>query len=235
MITAIAIDDEPLALQVIEHFCSELEGVKLERTFTKPTEAIKYIHKFPIDLIFLDIKMPAISGINLAKEVSENTMVIFTTAYSDYAVESYNLNALDYLLKPIKKERFLQAIGKAKDQYRILHQQDTHEESSIFVRSEYKLVKIVMDEILYIEGLADYIKIYVKDRKPILSRMTMKEIIEILPEKDFKRIHRSYIIPVKRILSISNRKVKLPEREIPIGNTYVNVLIHFVFDGIEHR
>ena len=225
MITAIAIDDEPLALQVIEHFCSDIEEIKLERIFTKPTEAIKYIHKFPIDLIFLDIKMPAISGINLAKEVSENTMVIFTTAYSDYAVESYNLNALDYLLKPIKKERFLQAIGKAKDHYRILHQQDTHEESSIFVRSEYKLVKIVMDEILYIEGLADYIKIYVKDRKPILSRMTMKEIIEILPEKDFKRIHRSYIIPVKRILSISNRKVKLPERVIPVGNTYLNVLI----------
>lgn len=225
MITAIAIDDEPLALQVIEHFCSDLEGIKLERTFTKPTEAIKYIHKFPIDLIFLDIKMPAISGINLAKEVTSQTMVIFTTAYSDYAVESYDLNALDYLLKPIKKERFLQAIEKAKDQYRFLHQQDTKEESSIFVRSEYKLVKILLEDILYIEGVADYIKFYVKERKPIMSRMTMKEIVELLPDKDFKRIHRSFIIPVKRILSISNRKVKLPEREIPIGNTYLNVLI----------
>lgn len=235
MITAIAIDDEPLALQVIEHFCSDLEGLKLERTFTKPTEAIKYIHKFPIDLIFLDIKMPAISGINLAKDVTSQTMVIFTTAYSDYAVESYDLNALDYLLKPIKKERFLQAIEKAKDQYRFLHQQETKEESSIFVRSEYKLVKILLEDILYIEGVADYIKFYVKERKPIMSRMTMKEIVELLPENDFKRIHRSYIIPLKRILSISNRKVKLPEREIPIGNTYVNVLIHFVFDGIEHR
>jgi DNA-binding LytR/AlgR family response regulator len=225
MITAIAIDDEPLALQVIEHFCSDLEGIKLERIFTKPTEAIKYIHKFPIDLIFLDIKMPAISGINLAKEVTSQTMVIFTTAYSDYAVESYDLNALDYLLKPIKKERFMQAIEKAKDQYRFLHQQETKEESSIFVRSEYKLVKILLEEILYIEGVADYIKFYVKERKPIMSRMTMKEIVELLPDKDFKRIHRSFIIPIKRILSISNRKVKLPEREIPIGNTYLNVLI----------
>jgi DNA-binding LytR/AlgR family response regulator len=224
MITAIAIDDEPLALQVIEHFCSGLEGVKIERTFTKPTEAIKYIHKFPIDLIFLDIKMPAISGINLAKEVTAKTMVIFTTAYSDYAVESYELNALDYLLKPIKKERFLQAVEKAKEQYRFIHQQVTIETSSIFVRSDYKLVQISLEDILYIEGVADYIKFYVKDRKPIMSRMTMKEIIEILPEKDFKRIHRSFIIPIKRILSISNRKVKLPEREIPVGNTFSNVL-----------
>ena len=225
MITAIAIDDEPLALQVIEHFCSELEGVKLERTFTKPTEAIKYIHKFPIDLIFLDIKMPAISGINLAKEVTSQTMVIFTTAYSDYAVESYDLNALDYLLKPIKKERFLQAIDKAKNHYLVTHKLETNEESFILVRSEYKLVKIHLEDILYIEGVADYVKFYVNERKPIMARMTMKEIVEILPEQDFKRIHRSFIIPVKRILSISKRKVKLPEREIPVGNTYANVLI----------
>jgi DNA-binding LytR/AlgR family response regulator len=201
-----------------------LEDIKLERIFTKPTEAIKYIHKFPIDLIFLDIKMPAISGINLAKEVTAQTMVIFTTAFSDYAVESYELNALDYLLKPIKKERFLQAVEKAKEQYRFIHQQVTIEASSIFVRSDYKLVQIGLEDILYIEGVADYIKFYVIDRKPIMSRMTMKEIVEILPEKDIKRIHRSFIIPVKRILSISNRKVKLPEREIPVGNTYMNVL-----------
>jgi DNA-binding LytR/AlgR family response regulator len=225
MITAIAIDDEPLALQVIEHFCSEIDFIKLERCFTKPTEALKYIHKFPVDLIFLDIKMPAISGINLAKEVTSQTMIIFTTAFSDYAVESYELDALDYLLKPINKFRFIQSVEKAKGHYLFLHQQETKEESSIFVRSEYKLVKILLEDILYIEGVADYIKFYVKDRKPIMSRMTMKEIVEILPEKDFKRIHRSFIIPIKRILSISNRKVKLPEREIPIGNTYANVLI----------
>lgn len=224
MITAIAIDDEPLALQVIEHFCSELEQVQLERTFTKPTEALKYIHKFPVDLIFLDIKMPALNGINFAKGVASETMIIFTTAYSDYAVESYELNAIDYLLKPIKKSRFLASIEKAESIYRLKKQSTLLEVQNIYVRSEYKLVKILLEDILYIEGLADYVKIYVKERKPILTRMTMKEVVEILPEKEFKRVHRSFIVPEKRIQSISNQKISLPEREIPIGKTFWSLL-----------
>jgi len=226
MITAIAIDDEPLALQVIEHFCNELEQVQLERTFTKPTEALKYIHKFPVDLIFLDIKMPAISGINFAKGVSSETMIIFTTAYSDYAVESYELNAIDYLLKPIKKSRFLASIEKATSIYRLKKQSAPLEEQNIYVRSDYKLVKIGIEDILYIEGLADYLKIYIKERQTVLTRMTMKEMVEMLPEKEFKRVHRSFIVPQKRIISITNRKITLPERDIPIGKSFWS--LHFV-------
>lgn len=224
MISAIAIDDEPLALQVIEHFCSDLKQVRLERTFSKPTEALKYIHKFPVDLIFLDIKMPAISGINFAKGVSSETMIIFTTAYSDYAVESYELNAIDYLLKPINKARFLASIDKVESLYRLKKQSTILDEQCIYVRSEYKLVKIIVEDILYIEGLADYLKIYVKERKPILTRMTMKEMVDMLPVKEFKRVHRSFIVPDKRILSISNQKITLPERDIPIGKTFWSIL-----------
>ncbi len=221
MITAVAIDDEPLALKVIETLCSKSEHINLQRTFTKPTEALKYLNKFPTDLIFLDVRMPSLSGINLAKKIEQNTMVIFVTAFAEFAVDSYELNAIDYLVKPVKYERFEKALEKALEYYNYLQNKPASTENIIYVRSEFSMHKIFTKDILLIEGLADYLKIHLKDRKPIVTRMTMKAIDEKLPSIDFMRIHRSFIIPVDRILSVRNHVVFLSDIEIPIGKTYL--------------
>ena len=221
MITAVAIDDEPLALKVIETLCLKSEQISLQRTFTKPTEALKYLNKFPTDLIFLDVRMPSLSGINLAKKIKQNTMVIFVTAFAEFAVDSYELNAIDYLVKPVKYERFEKALEKALEYYNYLQNKPTSIENVIYVRSEFSMYKIFTKDILLVEGLADYLKIHLKDRKPMVTRMTMKAIYEKLPGADFIRIHRSFIIPVNRIFSVRNHVVFLSDIEIPIGKTYL--------------
>lgn len=221
MIKAIAIDDEPLALNVINALCSEIDYINLERTFTKPTEALKHLRNYPVDLIFLDIKMPSITGINLAKSLPQGSMVIFTTAYNEFAVESYELNAIDYLLKPINQQRFSQAATKAFEYFKYLNNKDLTKENNIFLRADFSLIKIPLNDILFIEGMADYVKVYIKDRKTVVARMTMKEINEKLPQLDFVRVNRSSILPVNRIESIRNKTVYLSDRTVPIGNTYI--------------
>lgn len=221
MINAIAIDDEPLAINVIETFCAGVDFINLEKTFTKPTEALKHLRKFPVDLLFLDIKMPAMSGINLLKSLQQNIMVIFTTAYSDYAVQSYELNAIDYLLKPINHKRFLQAVNKAQEYFNYMHRTNIESQKDIFIRADFSLIKVPLADILYIEGLGDYLKVNIKDRKTVVARMTMKEIAENLPTSDFIRVHRSFILPINRIQSVRNKIIYIAEKEIPIGNTYM--------------
>src|SRR5688572_15722537 len=142
MINAIAIDDEPLALTVIKSLCDKSESVNLQKTFTQPNEALKHLRKFPTDLIFCDINMPAMTGINLVKSLQQNTMVIFTTAFSEYAAISYDLNAIDYLLKPINQKRFTQAITKAQDYFDYINKNNKGEDKDIFIRSDFSLVKI---------------------------------------------------------------------------------------------
>lgn len=219
MIKAIAIDDELLALKVIENFCNKVEGVTLEKTFNKPAEALKYISKFPVDLLFLDINMPSLSGLELYKAVRQNTMAIFTTAYSEHAVEGFNLNAVDYLLKPFTFERFLQAVNKAQEYYTFLHQKETADPQDLFVRAEYSLVKLRIADILFIEGLGDYLKIFVQDMKPVITRMTMKSISEKLP-REFMRVHRSFIVPFSRIRQVRNKVIFIDNKEIPLGSSY---------------
>jgi DNA-binding LytR/AlgR family response regulator len=219
MIKAIAIDDELLALKVIENFCNKVEGVTLEKTFNKPAEALKYINKFPVDLLFLDINMPSLSGLDLYKAVKQNTMAIFTTAYSEHAVEGFNLNAVDYLLKPFTFERFAQAVNKAQEYYTFLHQKETTDPQDLFVRAEYSLVKLQIADILYIEGLGDYLKIFVQDMKPVITRMTMKSIFEKLP-REFIRVHRSFIVPFSRIRQVRNKVIFVDNKEIPLGSSY---------------
>jgi len=221
MINAIAIDDEPLALKVIETFCGKVDFIDLKKTFTRPNEALKHLRKFPTDLLFVDIHMPAMTGIALVKALQQNTMVIFTTAFNEYAAVSYELNAVEYLLKPINLKRFEQAINKAKDYFNLIHKNDNCHDDYVFVRADFSLVKIPVAEILFIEGMADYLKIFIKDRKTVVARMTMKEIADKLPEKDFVRVNRSAIIPVSRIESIRHKTVSLSDREVPIGNTYI--------------
>ncbi len=221
MITAIAIDDEPLALKVIESHCEKTDFINLQRTFTHPTEALHYLRKYPVDLLFVDIQMPSMNGISLVKAIQQNTMIIFTTAFSEYAVASYELNAIDYLLKPINFNRFSQAINKANEYFNYTNKQNHSEDNHIFIRADYSLVKIPIADILYIEGLADYLKIFIRDKKTVVARMTMSDMVDKLPEKDFIRVHRSYILPFKRIESVRSNSITIPETEIPIGKTYI--------------
>lgn len=220
MIKAIAIDDEPPALKVIENFCSDLENFQLEKVFTSPNEALKYLRKFPVDLIFLDINMPTITGIDFYKSLERETMVIFTTAYTEYAVEGFNLNAIDYLLKPFSIERFQQAIKKANDYYSFIHQSPGVANRSFYIRADYSLIKINYDDINLIESLDDYLKIYLVNEKIIVARMTMKSMNEKLPASEFIRVHRSFIVPLKKISLVRNKMISVVDKEIPIGGNY---------------
>jgi len=220
MINAIAIDDEPLALNVIISLCEKHPGINLQKTFTKPSEALKHLRKFPADLIFCDIHMPAMTGINLVKSLEQNTMVIFTTAFSEYAAASYELNAIDYLLKPINQKRFGQAVAKAQDYLDYIDKKEKTRDQSIFIRADFTLVKIPLADIHYIEGLADYLRIYIKDRKTIVVRMSMKDMMDKLPSSYFIRVHRSFIIPLFKIEGVRGATIFLAGQEIPIGKTY---------------
>jgi len=226
MINAIAIDDEPLALTVIKSLCDKSERIHLQKTFTQPSEALRHLRKFPVDLIFCDIQMPAMTGINLVKSLQKNTMVIFTTAFSEYAVVSYELNAVDYLLKPINQKRFTQAINKAQEYFDYVNQKDHSEEKNIFIRADFSLVKIPLSDILYIEGLADYLKIYIKDRKTIVARMSMKEMMEKLNSTDFIRVHRSFILPFGKIEAVRGTTIFIGDQEFPIGRTYAEAFFN---------
>ncbi|MDI1355678.1 MAG: LytTR family DNA-binding domain-containing protein [bacterium] len=218
MLKAIAIDDEPLALGLIENFCERTEDIQLLKTFTRPLEGLKYLNNFPVDLLFLDIQMPSLTGIQLVSELKQEVKVIFTTAYDNFALEGFNLNAIDYLLKPFSYERFMQAIAKAK---KMGQKQDAHSTPYITVRADYSLIKIDLNKIRYIEGLDDYIKIHLNDSKTIVARSTMKSILEILPEEQFVRVHRSFIVPKNNITAVKNKTLLLGEVSIPIGNSYV--------------
>ncbi|HET8963365.1 MAG TPA: LytTR family DNA-binding domain-containing protein, partial [Chitinophagales bacterium] len=217
MITAIAIDDEPPALKIIETFCAQQDTVTLLKTFTRPSEALKYLRKYPVDLLFLDIQMPSLSGIHFYREIEQVAMVIFTTAHSQYAVEGFNLNAIDYLLKPFTFERFLTAVHKAGEYSR---QKEKSNREYLFIRVDYALVKVKIADILYVEGLDDYLQIYLEEQKKIVPRMTMKAMLGKLPPEEFIRVHRSFIVPLKRIEQVRNKIIYTAGREIPLGSSY---------------
>ncbi len=222
MIKAIALDDEPPALDIIASFCGLTDYIDLVRTFTQAEEAMKYLVNFPVDLLFLDINMPSISGLDFKKQIDRDTMVIFTTAYSEFAIEGFNLNAVDYLLKPFAPERFLQAAEKANAYYQFLHQNVLAKSDHINIRVDYSLVKVPLEAILFIEGMDDYLKIYLNDQKLLVTRMRMKDIMELLPQSDFVRVHRSYIVPLAKIESIRNKTLSINGKEIPISTSYEN-------------
>ncbi|GAB4091460.1 LytR/AlgR family response regulator transcription factor [Flaviaesturariibacter terrae] len=220
MIKAIALDDEPPALEVLASFCAQTGFIELEKTFTRPDEAARYLSAFPVDLLFLDINMPSVSGLDFKRSIDPNTLVIFTTAYSDYALEGFNLNAVDYLLKPFTPERFRQAADKARSWLSLRLQSPEVHPGFISIRVDYALVKVPLADILFIEGLDDYLKIHLEGRRPLLSRMTMKAMIEKLPAAGFIRVHRSYIVPLARVASVRNKSLLIGDTEIPIGASY---------------
>lgn len=218
MIKAIALDDEPPALDVLQSFCDKIDLIDLQKTFTKSEDALKYLKKYPVDLLFLDINMPAISGIDFYKKLPRKTMVIFTTAYSEYAVEGFTLSATDYLLKPISFARFEQAVEKAYTQWK--QQNQNPEQQYLFIRADYSLVKILLSDILFIEGLDDYLKIHIQNQKTIVARMTLKAILEKLPEIEFVRVHRSFIVSISKIEKVRSKIIYINDEEIPVSASY---------------
>jgi DNA-binding LytR/AlgR family response regulator len=226
MIKAIALDDEPLALEILQNLCIDIEYVDLQKTFTKSEEAFKYLRKFPVDLLFLDINMPSISGLDFYKKLPHKTMVIFTTAYSEYAVEGFTLNATDYLLKPISFSRFQQAMEKAFQQWKTQNQ--NLEQQYLFIRADYSLIKILFSDILYIEGLDDYLKIHIQNQKTIVARMTLKAILQKLPVAEFIRVHRSFIISISKVEKIRNKVIHIEQAEIPISASYETAFNDFL-------
>ena len=222
MIKAIAIDDEPLALELISRFCSKHAAIQLEKTFTKPSAALAYLQKFPVDLVFLDIQMPSVTGLALSKNLPENVRIIFTTAFSEHALDAYELNAIDYLLKPFEESRFSKAVDKAVEFFRLKNQNENPSDNYLFIRADYKLIKIPLAEILYIEGLGDYLKVHYGADKLVVARMTMKNILAKLTPNEFLRVHRSFIVPFSKIENVRNKTIYIKEQEIPIGTSYEN-------------
>jgi len=222
MINCIALDDEPIALDVIQAFCNKIPEINLLQTFTQASAAQRYIRKFPVDLIFLDIQMPDINGITFYKGINQNLMVIFTTAYSEYAIEGFNVDAVDYILKPIEFDRFKQACQKAIDYSEFLKTTNSKNQNSLYVRSDYSLVKIAYDEITFCETMDDYVKIHRKNKSAILALMSLNKLLEKLPKTDFIRVHRSYIISLSKIDFVRGKNIRINDIEIPIGITYKN-------------
>jgi len=208
MISCIAIDDEPLALQLIKEYSSKVSFLQVKGFFTDAIEAMNVLQKEKVDLLFLDIQMPDINGLQLYNSMPHKPMVIFTTAFSEYAVEGFNVNAIDYLLKPFEYDRFVKAVYKAKEYHEFNLNQELRL-TSIFVKADYQLVKVNLKDVSFIEGLDDYIKIHLADNKSILTLMSLKAITEKLPGNEFVRIHRSYIVPLSKIEKVSSKKVMI--------------------------
>ncbi|POY36788.1 DNA-binding response regulator [Solitalea longa] len=227
----IAVDDEPLALELLVDNISKIPFLNLVGSCRNPFEAMEVLQDKPVDLIFLDIQMPGISGVQFLQATRPNQMVIFITAYEKYALESYNLDVVDYLLKPVSFDRFMKATTKAYELFN-LKNKNTQPESApdyIFINSEYNLIKINLADILYVEGLKDYVKIYVeKNPRPILSRMNIKAIEEKLPSMGFLRVHKSFIISTAKITSIRKNRIKIGEVEIPLSDNFKDELMKFV-------
>lgn len=233
----IAIDDEPRALEIIEKYVSKIDFLDLVVTFRDPIEAVNYLLKNDIDLIFLDINMPGIMGTELVKVLKHQPMIVFTTAYSEYAIESYNLDAIDYLLKPFEFERFLKSVVKAKEFSKLSHKEKTEQKvygspvnTNIQIKSGSETHHVKIDDIQYIEGLGNYVNVYTIDEK-ITAYSSLKDLVKLLPEKLFARIHKSYIIAIRHIKSFESHQVKMGNKTIPIGKNFRKGFIELMKNG----
>ncbi|MWW23997.1 LytR/AlgR family response regulator transcription factor [Algibacter lectus] len=233
----VIIDDEPLAIDVVESYVQQVGGIEIVAKCTNPLEAIILLNKHQVDLVFLDIEMPNLTGIDLVKTIDNMPQFIFTTAYPEYALDGFNLNATDYLVKPIPFHRFLKAISRAKEKYElenkvVVSPQVTETAAPvavnnfIFVKSEYENIKINIDTIIYLQGLKDYIKIYTSDtQKPILTLSSFKDILDKLPPSKFIRVHKSYVVSIEHIKAIQKSKILVADMRIPVGETYKDTVM----------
>lgn len=231
-LNCVVVDDEPIAREIIETFIQKTPNLNLAGSFENGLEVIEFAKNQDIDIYFLDINMPDLDGISLAKIIGSTTHVIFTTAYRDYAVEGFNLNVVDYLLKPIAFDRFLQAIQKIPQKTTsnsITLIEETIQKDFLFVRSDRKMIKINFDEILYVESLSDYVKIHIEN-KTILTRETISNLEKKLPESGFLRVHRSYIISISKIDSYTNEFIEIHKKAIPISRSFKESVLQKLAD-----
>ena len=215
------IDDEPLAAGLLESYVAKTPYLNLTGTYNSAITAMRDLRDNPVPLLFLDIQMPELSGVEFAKILPKDTKIIFTSAFPQYALEGYKVNALDYLLKPISYEDFLRATEKAQDWYNILQKREAYNDDRImFIKSEYKLLRINLDDILYVEGLKDYVRICLKNGEKIMSLMSMKKLEDYLPHPEFLRTHRSYIVHMPEVRSIDRFRIVFGDVFIPISDNY---------------
>ena len=221
-ISCIAIDDEPLALSKLEGFIKKVPDLNLIRTFDNPIEAIGWLKENQTDLIFLDIQMEQLTGIQFLEATRSNSRIILTTAYDQYALRGFDLNVTDYLLKPFSLQRFLQAVNKAMEHFSQEHntqQPAKRGDEYIFVKTEYRLERIDIDDILYIEGMKDYLRIICKSKK-IMTLQNFSKIEESLPANKFCRVHKSFIVAIDKIKSVERGIILIADKKIPVSNTY---------------
>lgn len=240
MLNVLIVDDEPLALDVLETYINQMPELKLVKRCSNALEANEALKQHDIDLMFLDIQMPQLTGIDFLKTLNDPPMVVFTTAYPNYAIQGFDLNALDYLLKPISLERFMKAVNKAIDQDELSHSDHNSQSGApavndgldfFFVKADKKLVKVNFDDIIYIEGLKDYVIIRLIQGR-VITLQTMKNLEERLPKNLFRRIHRSFIVAMDKVIAIEGNMVEVQEKDkaklLPIGKNYRDELLELI-------
>ena len=235
-IRCIAIDDEPLALELLEDNIRQLPFLELQAGFNNSMEALQYLQEHEIDLVFLDIQMPGLTGLQFIQSLTRKPMFILVTAYEKFALEGYSLDVVDYLLKPVSMDRFAKACNKAMELHR-LKQAGTQgvsagaipEHPYFFVPADYKMIKVEWADVVYIEGLKDYLKIHLRSQKsPLVTRMSMKTMEEQFPPADFLRIHKSYIVSKKAITAVKKSSIFIDALELPVGDLYKQDVMSFV-------
>jgi len=235
MMHCIAIDDEPLALKQIEKYIEKTPFLELKESFESALDAISYIHEHKIDLMFVDINMPDLNGMDFVKSLSNLPKVIFTTAHSEYALEGFRVDAIDYLLKPIGYSDFLKAAEKAKERLQLKKVSQPEVKSNdkfLFIKSEYKTLRLVLSNIKYIESMREYVQIHLMNEKPVMALMTMKKMEEFLPEADFMRVHRSFIVSLDKITVVERNRIVFDEKKyIPVSDQYKSKFQKYLDDN----
>lgn len=225
---AIAIDDEPIALDIIKLHAAKVPFITLQAAFSNAFDAVAYLQQHPVDLLFLDIKMPDISGIDFLHSLSNPPMVIFTTAYAEHAVKGFELNALDYLLKPFSLTRFLKACNKAEELHSLRKKSGGEQQRRhFFIKDGYEQIRVFLDEILFIEAAGNYTRIHREKAQCLSTRMTISEMLALLPQQQFTRIHRAFIVAKDKVSKFDRNQVWIGENLIPVGPSYASGLQEF--------
>ena len=234
MISCIAIDDEPLALRQIAEYIEKTPFLDIKATFESAIEALDFLNNNKVDLMFVDIQMPDLSGMDLVKSLEQRPEIIFTTAFSKFAVEGFKVDALDYLLKPLDYASFLKAANKAHTHFESLRIGSENLKISsdhLFIKSEYKVIRIEIDKILYIEGMREYVRIHLENSKPVMTLLSMKKIEQKLPSTRFMRVHRSYIVNLEKITTIERSRIIFADVYIPVSEQYKEKLQKYIDDN----
>ena len=228
IINCAIIDDEPLAAGLLKSYALKTPFLHLCGTYSSALEAMSELRDNPVQLLFLDIQMPELSGIEFAKILPSDTKIIFTTAFQQYAIDGYKVSAIDYLMKPISYDDFLKAANKALDWFSFSHRQTAaNNDRFMFVKSDYKLMRIALDDILYIEGLKDYVRFYMEDGSKVMTLMNMKKLDDYLPHPEFLRTHRSYIVHMPKSRLVDRLRIVFGDTLIPISDSYKEDVLHY--------